>query len=73
MKQNIWVDSGGSSLGKEERNMKSIFNTAALSSRRLQPPKPGRSVPGVQIIMFVEIHQANFEHCAFTCTLLMRL
>ncbi len=51
MKQNIWVDSGGSSLGKEERNMKSIFNTAALSFRRLLPPKPGRSVPGVQIIL----------------------
>lgn len=31
--------------------MKSIFNIAALSSRRPQPPKPGRSVPGVQIIL----------------------
>lgn len=53
MRQKTWVDSGGSSLGKEGSNTKSIFNTAALSSRKLQPPKPGRSVPGVHILIVV--------------------
>lgn len=53
MRQKTWVDSGGSSLGKEGSNTKSIFNTAALSSRKLQPPKPGRSVPGVHILLVV--------------------
>lgn len=41
-----WVGTGGSTRGPTRRSMRPSSRTTAPSSRRLPPPRPGRSAPG---------------------------